>query len=383
MKIKLINIYSFPVRAKTDWIILEIVSENNIKGYSELTMSNYYKRDELISITKKLIKKLSNKDIKYDNQVKEVLEENKEESLIFNTSISGIRSACSDIYSKIKKVPMNIYLAEMKKRKISNSVELYANINRSLLPNNDGPVDRSPDSFFNMAKKAKNAGFKKIKCAPFDGFENEEYVNRKFISRGIDKVSLISKNLKNEIEILVDCHSKFNLEESQATEKELYNLGVKWFEEPINPQKNLEELKELKLHIKGKLVGGEEFYGVNKFYTLIENNFLDIVMPDIKYCGGIEEAMNIGIELESISDECFSIHCPSGPISLAGSAHVTSALSSKLPLEHAVFEIEDRHKFVYPDENIKNGVYIFNDNFGIGVVPNFSKENKHLLTEYL
>ena len=383
MKIKLINIYSFPVRANTDWLILEIVSENNIKGYSELTMSNYYKRDELISITKKLIKKLSNKDIKYDNQVKEVLEENKEESLIFNTSISGIRSACSDIFSKIKKVPMNIYLAEMKKRKISNSVELYANINRSLLPNNDGPVDRSPDSFFNMAKKAKNAGFKKIKCAPFDGFENEEYVNRKFISRGIDKVSLISKNLKNEIEILVDCHSKFNLEESQATEKDLYNLGVKWFEEPINPQKNLEELKELKLHIKGKLVGGEEFYGVNKFYTLIENNFLDIVMPDIKYCGGIEEAMNIGIKLESISDECFSIHCPSGPISLAGSAHVTSALSSKLPLEHAVFEIEDRHKFVYPDENIKNGVYIFNDNFGIGVVPNFSKENKQLLTEYL
>ena len=383
MKIKLINIYSFPVRANTDWLILEIVSENNIKGYSELTMSNYYKRDELISITKKLIKKLSNKDVENDNQLKEILEENREESLIFNTSISGIRSACSDIFSKIKKVPMNIYLAELKKRKISNSVELYANINRSLLPNNDGPVDRSPNSFFNMAKRAKNAGFKKIKCAPFDGFENEEYEDRKFISRGIDKVSLISKNLKNEIEILVDCHSKFNLEESQAAEKDLYDLGVKWFEEPMDPQKNLDELKELKLHIKGKLVGGEEFYGVNKFYTLIENNFFDIVMPDIKYCGGIEEAMNIGIKLESISDECFSIHCPSGPISLAGSAHVTSVLSSKLPLEHAVFEIEDRHEFVYPNENVKNGIYIFNNNFGIGVVPNFSKENNQLLEEYL
>ena len=346
-------------------------------------MSNYNKRDELISITKKLIKKLSNKDVENDNRVKEVLEENREESLIFNTSVSGIRSACSDIFSKIKRVPMNIYLAELKKRKISNSVELYANINRSLLPNNDGPVDRSSNSFFNMAKKAKNAGFKKIKCAPFDGFENEEYEDRKFISGGIDKVSLISKNLKNEIEILVDCHSKFNLKESQSTEKDLNDLGVKWFEEPMDPQKNLEELKELKLHIKGKLVGGEEFYGVNKFYTLIENNFFDIVMPDIKYCGGIEEAINIGIKLESISDECFSIHCPSGPISLAGSAHVTSALSSKLPLEHAVFEIEDRHEFVYPNENIKNGKYIFNDNFGIGIVPNFSKENKQLLEEYL
>ena len=383
MKIKLTNIYSFPVRAKTDWLILEIISENNIKGYSELTMSNYYKRDELISITKKLIKTLSSKDIENDNQVKEILEENKEESLIFNTSISGIRSACSDIFSKIKKVPMNIYLAEIKKREKSDSVELYANINRSLLPNNHGPVDRSSSSFFNMAKKANNAGFKKIKCAPFDGFESEEYENKKFIKAGIDKVSLISKKFKNEIEILVDCHSKFSLNESKVVEKKLYDLGVKWFEEPMDPQKNLKELKELKQLIKSKLVGGEEFYGVNKFYTLIKNNFLDIVMPDIKYCGGIEEAMNIGVKLENISDECFSIHCPSGPISLAGSAHVTSALSSKLPLEHAVFEIEDRHEFVYPNENIKNGKYIFNNNFGIGVIPNFSKENKHLLKDYL
>ena len=383
MKIKLTNIYSFPVRAKTDWLILEIISENNIKGYSELTMSNYYKRDELISITKKLIKTLSSKDIENDNQVKEILEENKEESLIFNTSISGIRSACSDILSKIEKVPMNIYLAKIKKRKKSDSVELYANINRSLLPNNDGPVDRSSSSFFNMAKKANDAGFKKIKCAPFDGFESEEYKDKKFIKAGIDKVTLLSKKFKNEIEILVDCHSKFSLNESKVVEKKLYDLGVKWFEEPMDPQKNLKELKELKQLIKSKLVGGEEFYGVNKFYTLIINNFLDIVMPDIKYCGGIEEAMNIGVKLENISGECFSIHCPSGPISLAGSAHVTSALSSKLPLEHAVFEIEDRHEFVYPNENIKNGKYIFTNNFGIGVVPNFSKENKHLLKDYL
>ena len=383
MKIKLINIYSFPVRAKTDWLVLEMISENNIKGYSELTMSNYYERDELISTVKKFIKVLSGKEIENDNQLKEILEENKKESLIFNTSISGIRSACSDIFSKTEKIPMNIYLTRGENKKASSSVELYANINRSLLPSNDGPVDRSPESFFNMAKKAKNAGFKKIKCAPFDGFKSEEYENKKFISGGLDKVSILSKNLKNEIEILVDCHSKFNLTESKIVEKKLYDLDINWFEEPMNPLKNLGELKKLKKLIKGKLVGGEEFYGTNKFYNLVKNNFLDIVMPDIKYCGGIEEAMEIGKKLGSISNSCFSIHCPSGPISLAGSAHVTSALSSELPLEHAVFEIEDRHEFVYPNENIKNGKYIFTNNFGIGVVPNFSKENKHLLKDYL
>ena len=149
----------------------------------------------------------------------------------------------------------------------------------------------------------------------------------------------------------------------------------------MNPINNLEELKLIRSKINGKLVGGEEFYGVKKFYNLIKNNYLDIVMPDVKYCGGLEEAIKIGVELENISRECFSIHCPSGPISLAGSAHVTSALSSKLPLEHAVFELEDRKEFVLPNENIVKGKYIINKNIGIGVVPNFSKKNKILYNE--
>ena len=41
MKLKSLNIYSFHVRAKTDWLILELISTEDIKGYSEITMSNY------------------------------------------------------------------------------------------------------------------------------------------------------------------------------------------------------------------------------------------------------------------------------------------------------------------------------------------------------
>ena len=242
-------------------------------------------------------------------------------------------------------------------------------------------VPRTPNSFLTMAKKARDAGFRKIKCAPFDGFGNADYENNEFIKKGINNVSLISKNLSYEIETLVDCHSKFNFNDSIKVEKQLFDLGIKWFEEPMNPINNLEELKLIRSKINGKLVGGEEFYGVKKFYNLINNNYLDIVMPDVKYCGGLEEAIKIGVELENISRECFSIHCPSGPISLAGSAHVTSALSSKLPLEHAVFELDDRKEFVLPNENIVKGRYIFNKNIGIGVIPNFSKKNKILYSE--
>ena len=92
---------------------------------------------------------------------------------------------------------MNEYLSDKYKiDKPLKDVELYANINRSLLPNNDGPVDRSPQSFLKMAKRAKDAGFKRIKCAPFDGFSEQDYKNNEFISKGIDNVSIISKKLR-------------------------------------------------------------------------------------------------------------------------------------------------------------------------------------------
>lgn len=107
MKLKSLNIYSFHVRAKTDWLILELISTEDIKGYSEITMSNYDQRTTLISSVKKLIKVLSKIDIENDEQLKNILETDKKETLSYNTAISGLRSACTDIFSKAQNIPLN------------------------------------------------------------------------------------------------------------------------------------------------------------------------------------------------------------------------------------------------------------------------------------
>ena len=102
-------------------------------------------------------------------------------------------------------------------------------------------------------------------------------------------------------------------------------------------------------------------------------------MPDVKYCGGLAEATRIGKELGKISQHSFSIHCPSGPISLLGSAHVTATLRSKLPMEHAVYEIKDRHSYIYPKELINNGEFLFPKGHGLGAKPNFNKKHQTLM----
>ena len=382
MKINKINIYSFHVRGDSEWIFLEIISTNGISGLSELTMSNkHFLQKDLVKLIKTQINKLLPEDLNDDIQIKNILEEGESEinnSLVLATVISGVRSACSDIFAQNKSLSLRDYLVKFYKLpKIAiDAVPLYANINRSLLPNNNGPVDRSANSFKLKAKKAIKDGFKFIKCAPFDQYPESFYKDKKFISEGFKRISSVVSLFSNNEKLLVDCHSKFNLNEAIEAEKMLFKKGVEWFEEPVNPKISIDDLKKIKTVIKGSLVGGEEFYGENKFLELLNTKVLDILMPDIKYCGGIEEAIKIGIELSKISNQSFSIHCPSGPISLLGSAHVTSALNSSLPLEHAVYEISNRYLYISPPEKIINGKFCFPEGTGLGAKLNLNVPHK-------
>jgi len=382
MKINSAKLYSFPVRGRTEWLILEICSDSNYKGFSELTMSNYRKNNQLKVALVEGLNKLSKKEIYNDIQISDLININEATNdLALATSISGIRSACSDIFAQESSKSLKEYLRNLFSLKgfSSNTIKLYANINRSLLPNDNGPVDRSTAAFVKMAKKAISDGFSYIKCAPFDNYPDDFYTSNKFINAGLARIDAIANILNNEQKLFVDCHSKFDINTSIEVEQKLFALGVAWFEEPMNPKKFSKELKSIKKLINGNLVGGEEFFGAKKFLETLNSKTLDILMPDVKYCGGLVEATKIGIELAKKSQNSFSIHCPSGPISLLGSSHVTAALNSKLPMEHAVYEIDDRYSYIFPEEAISNGEFNFPTGPGLGAKPNFKKSHKTLL----
>jgi galactonate dehydratase len=98
----------------------------------------------------------------------------------------------------------------------------------------------------------------------------------------------------------------------------------------------------------------------------MEEDALDIVMPDVKFCGGPVEAYLIGRELEARWERSVSMHCPSGPLSLLASAHATAAFGNKIPLEHAVYEVEWRHEVMEPFEQVENGYLLIPEGYGLG-----------------
>lgn len=274
------------------------------------------------------------------------------------TALSAIRSAILQLESLHKEVSLIEYLGGTYKER----VPLYANINRGLFL-----TDRSSKSFAKAAEKAANQGFEVIKCAPFDEVISSDSTEKILDSskNGIKRIKEMRNAIGSDIDILIDCHGRFDLPSALIMTNILSELSIAWFEEPLETEEYMDSLIELKSNTSIPIAGGESMYGLSAFSEALNNNVLDIVMPDLKYCGGASEAVNIG-KMAINLNKGYSPHSPSGPISLLLSGHATAAVEGAMPLEHAIGEYSLRNIVLTPSELIQNGDLVIPNGHGLG-----------------
>ena len=261
-------------------------------------------------------------------------------------ALSSVRSAISQFRSMERSLPLCEYMSG----KPPGFIDLYANINRGLFS-----TDRLPNDFAKAAYKAVHKGFKVIKCAPFDEVThpNPQDIDG-VVKSGLSRLSAVRESVGADVEILVDCHGRFEESSSKIVAALIQPIGIGWFEEPLDPINYPERLACISNEIAIPLAGGESGYGEEFFDSLAQLGSVQTVMPDIKYCGGVQEAVRIANNAHDNGIN-FSPHCPSGPISLLASAHVCAALNKKVLLEHAIEEIDYRHELISPHEIVRNG----------------------------
>ena len=201
------------------------------------------------------------------------------------------------------------------------------------------------------------------------------------VHRTVEKVDGIRKAVGDEVTILVDCHSRFEEFTAHLVAEQLEKLSIGWFEEPLGPNSESEELKRVSPLIAMSVAGGESGYGEAFFTSLLNHGALDIIMPDLKYCGGAAEAVAAGQSAVALG-KGFSIHSPSGPISLLSSGHVTAAVDGAMFLEHAIDEVDWRPEIIQPAEQVENGQLLINRTPGLGSRLNLdlvSSKGDHLI----
>ena len=193
---------------------------------------------------------------------------------------------------------------------------------------------------------------------------------------GLRRVAAIVEAVGESATVLVDCHSRFEVHAAPVIGDRLAELGVGWFEEPLDPVKYPGELTVIADSSKIPLAGGENGYGADFFEGLVTAKAVETVMPDVKHCGGVAEAYRAGVSAVRAGGRV-SLHSPSGPLSQLAGAHVTAAVPGAFNLEHAVNEVPWRAELLFPPEVIRDGRLEIPEGVGLGAELDRAMVERH------
>ncbi|MGN6811889.1 MAG: mandelate racemase/muconate lactonizing enzyme family protein, partial [Thermomicrobiales bacterium] len=274
------------------------------------------------------------------------------------TAVSACEQALWDIAGQAAGVPVYRLLGGPVRQRIP----LYANVNRAV-------TERTPAGFARAAADAVAEGFRAVKCAPFDGVVRQRVRDRDQRARvqlGLDCVAAMREAVGPDVDVLVDCHSAFDGPLAVEVGRALRRLDVTWFEEPV-PTDDLEALVRLRPLVPDlELIGGEALYGLSGFWPYLAAGVWDVVMPDVKHCGGLTDLLTIARVAEA-RGVGVAPHNPSGPVAMAASAHAAAALPQLRALEYAWGEVPWRPAVIMPREEIIAGELVLPDSPGLGI----------------
>jgi galactonate dehydratase len=377
-RLRVIGIELLPVRAteRTVWLIVRLRTDAGLTGLGEASdafgFANTTKQDaaRMESELRRFFAPIEGKsplDIgAYRQQAARLITEG---SLVSATAYSAVEQALWDIVGKSLDVPTYTLFGG----KVRDSLQVYANVNRATKP-------RTPAGFAAATLAAVREGFRAVKAAPFDGFPapgSPAAAIDAAVESGIASVAAMRDAVGPDVELMVDCHSFFNIVLAERVAHRLEPYRLSWYEEPVPPEK-VEETREIRRRIKQPMAGGEILFGVGGFAPLIRNQTVHVIMPDVKHCGGLLELTRIAAAAES-EDVSVAPHNPSGPVSTAASVQVCAVLKNFRLLEFQWGEVTWRSDLVDPPERFENGTIRVQNRPGFGIELNEDVVRAHLM----
>ena len=283
------------------------------------------------------------------------------------TAFSAIEQALWDLVGKAVDAPVHLLTGGS----LRNRLPAYANINRATR-------ERTPEGFAANARAAVEDGFTAIKAAPFDGFPVLDAPASEVAAAtdlGVACVRAIREAVGPEVDILIDCHSFFDVELAVDVARRLEPQSLAWYEEPVAPT-DVAATKAIASGIAQRMAGGEFLFGIEGFGPLCREQAVDVIMPDVKHCGGLLEARKIAAvaELDGIA---VSPHNPSGPVATAASAQLCAGLPNFEILEMQWGEAAWRGDLVEPPERFEEGTIAVPEGPGLGVELNQAVARQH------
>jgi L-rhamnonate dehydratase len=131
------------------------------------------------------------------------------------------------------------------------------------------------------------------------GFERFKISNPVHYDQGEEGLRLIERRIADarktvgDRELMFNPVMSFNVDFAVRVAERLRPYNLRWIEEPLMPW-DAEGLSELRRRAGWvSWATGEDHHGRHAFRNLLERRCVDIIQPDIRWCGGLSELMKI------------------------------------------------------------------------------------------
>jgi len=292
--------------------------------------------------------------------------------------ISGLDTALWDIKAKKLGVPVYQLLGGLYRDKVRLYPHLRGTWNSypdekvdGLFSEPWGAVKYTPEELGENALELVKEGYTAIKFDPFEpGIDGYHSYRPNEIMVAVERVEAIRHAVGNDIDLLVECHSKFNASTAIRIGKLLEKYNLMWFEDPV-PQGVVKSMKKVADHVNIPIAGG---HGLSKteLKEYLENGAVDILLPEYVVIGGITEVMKVCAMCEAYQVKV-SLHNARGPVRAMVNAHVSAAIPSFLIQEHE----QMAPWAVTPPIKIVNGYIEVPSTPGLGIDLNEEEIAKH------
>ena len=227
------------------------------------------------------------------------------------------------------------------------------------------------DAWRSMAQGAVDAGFTQMK---FDidyvaADRTNDIWNRSLsleqINRMVERLGLVRQIVGPDFELCVDLHRQYNVPDAIRVANALAPLNLLWLEDPTSDT-DVDAYVRVREASPIALCVGEMFIA-EQFRVFIDHGAIDILHPDVLFCGGMHEMRRIAdyAELHRLP---LAMHGNGGALAAIAAAHVAAASRNFLGLEYHFIETPWLSAYVRRSRPLfEDGHIVLDDAPGLGV----------------
>jgi len=187
-------------------------------------------------------------------------------------AISGIDVALWDIYGKSLGLPIYRLLGGG----VRDRLPAYAS-------GGWAPPEQTADEVLGYAAK----GFRGVKIRV--GGLDEPH----FPGRSLERLRLARQALGPERQLMMDAHGALSVDRAIRLGQAAAELDIRWFEEPVLADDDLDGLAEVRQRVPMPVATGESETTRFAFRDLIARRAADVLQPDVAVVGGLTEARRV------------------------------------------------------------------------------------------